>query len=598
MQTSTTAKPRFVWVPPLSVSGWRYILFVLVFLFCMILALAHDWVVLPLPHDWTFLAQLNLGGEDGEYIYADALQYPFWRAWLAPMVLPGLPPMGYLLLLQRIVGSVAALLPPAWGPHAVYVGTYALHTLSAMYILANRFSAYVPSLLVRALIVLYIILLPTLYVYRGSVTGSIQYLFVPVIALIAASPKPAEANTTIWDAALLLVLGLSCPSVVILIPLFLLRFAGDRDRPSLVLLCTVIAVSAVQFGSTQLSGRLSESDLFTRTSPLELVRAYFDVTILRVFLNAFFAGYFAAIRPLAYLSWAQLIVGCVFMVAVVLLSLRLQPRFRWAMLYIVFVPHLAAIFFYATMPGLTLDLLIGGVGGERYFFAGIAAVGIITIANIGIPGVGRVAAALLSAFLFDTAALQTYVAPSPIFYTDAYFDWRRQAPCLQGLRDGTRGSCWVSFKGALPQGWKRLITAPIAVEKLRPLGIDDLVEYQVQFDPTGHQFIVSGWAADPNGPTYPAAVFASAEGVGDFRQFGNFTTIEQWEKLGGRARNDDMHTLGFNAKFPEHLIAPMLDAGKPVTLRLKIAAFDLSGYYSPPYSYRINPNRTITKVAE
>jgi hypothetical protein len=42
----------------------------------------------------------------------------------------------------------------------------------------------------------------------------------------------------------------------------------------------------------------------------------------------------------------------------------------------------------------------------------------------------------------------------------------------------------------------------------------------------------------------------------------------------------------------------MLDAGKSVTVRIKIAAFDLSGYYSPDYSYRVNPNRTIIKVAD
>jgi hypothetical protein len=595
MPISPTAKPRVMRAPTIpdtfSASGYRYLFLILFFLFCMALQITHDALLSP---------ELNLGAEDGGYIYADALQYPFWRTWLAPMVQPGLPPMGYFLLLQRMVGSFAALFPPAWGPHAVYVGTYALHTLSAMYILSSRFSVYVPSLFVRALIALYIVLLPTLYVYRGSVTGSIQYLFLAVIALIVASPKPLGTRTTITDTALLLIVGLSCPSVVFLMPLFLLRYVSDRDRHSLVLLCTATAVSLAHLVSVQLSGRPGESDLgrLFSTGALELVRSYFDVTILRVFLNAFFAGYLAEIRPLTYLSGPQLVVGCAFMVSVVLLSLRLHPRFRWALIYVVFVPHIAAIFFYATKTGFTLDQLIRGIGGERYFFAGIASVGMITIANIGIRGIGSIAAALLSAFLFDTAVVQTYVAPSPVL-ADTYFDWRRQVPCLQGLGDGTRGTCWLTFKGAPPQGWKRIITAPIAVEKLGPLGVVDLVDYQVQFNPGAHEFVVTGWAADPKGPTYPAAVFASVEAVGDFRQFGQFNMIELWERLGGRARHDDMHSLGFSAKFPESPVAPMLDAGKPVTVRIKIVAFDLSGYYSAPYSYRINPDRTtITKVME
>jgi hypothetical protein len=594
MQIFPTAKPRMMRapaIPAFSGSGYRYVFFILFFLFCMALQIAHDSLFSP---------HLNLGGEDGAYIYADALQYPFWRTWLAPMVQPGYPPMGYLLLLQRIVGSITALLPPAWGPHAVYVGTYALHILSAMYVLANRFSVYIPSLFVRALIALYIVLLPTLYVYRGSVTGSIQYLFVPVIALIAASPKPVKTRTMITDAVLLVIVGLSCPSIVLLIPLFLLRLAWDRDRHSLMLLCTVTTVSLAHLISVQLSGRPGESDLgrLFSTGALELARSYLDITVLRIFVNAFLAGFLAGIRPLTSLSWTQLIVGCAFMIAVVLLSLRLRARLRWALLYLVFVPHLAAVFFYATKTGFTLEQLILGDGGERYFFAGIAAVGMITIANIGIRGVGSITAVFLSALLFDTAAVQTYVAPSPVF-AEAYFDWRRQAPCLQGLRDGTRGTCWVSFKGAPPHGWKRMISAPVAVERLGLLGVNELADYQVQFDPGKREFIVSGWAADPKGPTYPAAVFASVEGVGDFRQSQNFTTIEQWERLGGRARNDDMHTLGFNAKFPERLVAPMLDAGKPVAVGIKIVAFDLSGFYIAPYSYRIAPDRTtITKVSD
>jgi hypothetical protein len=219
---------------------------------------------------------------------------------------------------------------------------------------------------------------------------------------------------------------------------------------------------------------------------------------------------------------------------------------------------------------------------------------------------------LLSALLFETAAVQTYEAPKPVFFgfgydgygieltrdNSSYFDWRRQAPCLEALRDATRGSCWVTFRGALPQGWKRSITAPIAVEKLKPLGVDDLSDYQVVFDPAGREFIVAGWAADPKGPTYPAGVFASVEGIGDFRQISNFTTLEQWEKLSGRAREADTHTLGFNAKFSETVVAPTLDQGKPVTVRSKIAAFDLSGYYSPRYFYRIEPNRAITRIVE
>jgi hypothetical protein len=195
-QSSPIAKPQLMRLPALSLpfSGavYRYSFSMLFFLLCMIFQITHDSL---------FSSQLNLGAEDGGYIYADALQYPFWRTWLAPMVLPDYPPMGYLLLLQRVIGSIAALFPPAWGPQAVYVGTYALHVLSAMYILSNRFSVYVPPFLIRALIALYIVFLPTLGVYRGSVTGSIQYLFVPMLALLAASPADGKQDDDLGHGA-------------------------------------------------------------------------------------------------------------------------------------------------------------------------------------------------------------------------------------------------------------------------------------------------------------------------------------------------------------------------------------------------------------
>jgi hypothetical protein len=81
-------------------------------------------------------------------------------------------------------------------------------------------------------------------------------------------------------------------------------------------------------------------------------------------MNAFFTGFVSEIRPLTYLSWTQLILGGVFMVSVVLLSLRLRARYRWAMLYLVFVPHLAGIFFYATKNDFSLDQLIRGKGAS------------------------------------------------------------------------------------------------------------------------------------------------------------------------------------------------------------------------------------------
>jgi hypothetical protein len=565
--------------------------FILFFFFCMVLELSRG-------RYWALRPSLNPGAEDGGYIYGDALQYPFWQTWFAPIGQGASSPVGYLLLLQRMVGSFAAIFPPASGPFALYLGTYTLHILAAMYIISDRFSVYIESVYVRAAIALYIALLPTLEPYNGSVTGSLQYLFVIPIALIAAAPKSRMIGTTMADVSILAILGLSCPSIVILAPLFLLRFIWDRDRHSVALLITVVIVSTVHLVFVTLSGRPAESDLhrLIDAGPLELMRAYFDITIVHVFLNAFLVRATEIFPAGVDLSWTLFWVGCAFATIVVLLSVRLQPRLRWTLLYLAFVPHLAAIFFYATKNGMSLEQLIKMTGGgERYFYSGIAAVGMITIANVGLQNIAGMIAIILSGFLFNAAA-HDYASQTSI--ESAYFDWRRQAPCLSGLRDGTRGTCWVTFAGAPPHGWKRIVIASIDIEKLTALGITDLVDYKMIFDPPTRTFVAFGWAADPNGPTYPAAVFADIDGIQNVRQLAPTNDLVIWEQLGGRARNDDMHSLGFTIKFPEDDISKILDAGKSVTVKLKIASFDLTGYYLAPYAYRINPNRTISKVAQ
>jgi hypothetical protein len=59
---------------------------------------------------------------------------------------------------------------------------------------------------------------------------------------------------------------------------------------------------------------------------------------------------------------------------------------------------------------------------------------------------------------------------------------------------------------------------------------------------------------------------------------------------------DDLHTLGFKIAVPKALIAGRLKAGGPVIVRLKIVAFDLSGYYTPPFFFRINTDWSVIKV--
>jgi len=562
-------------------------------------------MILQIAHFPTQLIQPQLFSEDGAHIYVDALQYPFWKTWLSPLYIPGQPPEGYILLIQRIAGSIATLAPPYFGPLTLYLVAYGLHVLCAMYILSDRFSELIASLATRSAIALFLLLLPTMGSWRGSIMGSIQFMIIPVIALIAAAPKPTNSKTTIRDCLMLLICALSCPSTVLLAPLFVFRFVHDRDQHSRAILATVILGASVQLAAFLLSPRPGESDFkhLTDLGAWDLLTYYSNITALRVAGGAFLFGthgvrdVVSGARGITLAAFYALLYGL--LLAVVLLALRIPTRLRVPLLYLIFVPHIAGIFFYATKAGFNLDLLLyepaGQIlpNGERYFFAGIAAIGIVSLYFLAHAGLLRVVAITLGAML-AAAVMQDYrVEPRPDY---GYYNWAPQAACLKGLRDATRGTCWLTFYGGGWNGWKRSVTAPINVAKLGPLGTTNLADSDFGWDGPSDSLVLNGWAADPRGPMYPAAVFGSIEGVGEFRQFIQYNRIDIWEKLGGKERMDDLHTLGFKIAVPKALIAGRLKAGGPVIVRLKIVAFDLSGYYTPPFFFRINTDWSVIKV--
>lgn len=537
--------------------------------------------------------QPQLNSEDGAHIYVDALQWPFWRTWLAPLYIPGQPPEGYVLLAQRMAGSFAASLPPEFGPAGLYLATYVIHVLLAMFFVSKRFGELVPSKVLRAAITLFIVLLPTVCSYRGSITGSVQYIAVPVMAMFAV--LRTTRTRPILDCLFLLLCGLSAPSIVILVPLFILRFLVNRDRYSLAICSTVVIVSSFQMLMFFLSSRAAESDpsrLFA-LGPASLFLQYCKITLLReaggAFLGTF--GIVEIIRTFTgqQLLWMYLLLMAAFCGVIFMLS-EINGRLRYVLLYLLLVPHVAGIFFYATKKGMRLEDLTGlEISGERYFYAAIASIGIITIIATAKSRTRFVAGILSLGLVF--AASGDFAVPARPDYD--YYNWSRQAKCIQGMRDHIRGECWLTFYAGALNGWKRSVTTPVQTEILPSLGTADLAEYSVGYDPNSHIIGFSGWAADPKGPTYPATVFVAADGVGDFQQSLQFNRIDVWEKLGGRARNDDMHSLGFTIGIPVSSFSDRLASAEFVRLTLKIAAFDLSGYYTTGRSYCVKRDFSI-----
>jgi hypothetical protein len=273
-------------------------------------------------------------------------------------------------------------------------------------------------------------------------------------------------------------------------------------------------------------------------------------------------------------------------------------RFGIGLIYLILIPQIAAIFFYSTKQGLSLDMLLylkddpSSGYGERYFYIGIISVGVISLLSLLKKKFLIISIPLCLLLLNSAVSGWTTQVPWPDY---AYFNWRKQANCLEGLKNFTRGTCWLTYYGGGWNGWKSVIYADIDTSKLKSLGPTELIEFDLGYDPASKKFIINGWAADPNGPNYPAGVFASVNDF-DYRQKSSYNRIDIWEKLGGKDRKDDMHTLGFKIEIPGTILKSKFKTGESVIVKIKIAAFDLTGFYESKSWYKINPNYSIEKI--
>jgi hypothetical protein len=157
-----------------------------------------------------------------------------WHAFWEPI-------SGYLHLVLRAIAWAAACADPALAPW-IFVGGAAVATL---YVVSRALSARCPLPRYAGACALAVVLVPDAREVLLNVVN-LQWVLGAGLILLLISRDPGDGWGWAHDLACAAAIGLTGPFCIILAPLFLLRAARRRTRPSFALAVVILACAVVQ----------------------------------------------------------------------------------------------------------------------------------------------------------------------------------------------------------------------------------------------------------------------------------------------------------------------------------------------------------------
>ncbi len=200
------------------------------------------------------LLHANFWGEDGWNWYPEAYAAG-WRALAWPHT-------GYLQTAPRLVALAVQPFPLAWAPTAFAAVAIAAQALPGAFLLGRRMDAAWPSVPGRGLFALLYAALPNSFEVSANLTNMQWHLAVLAFLVLAATPARGWVGRS-FDAAVLLLSGLSGPFCVFLLPVALCYRALDRTAQRRRRLAMVAGCCAVQAACL-----LATMDATRSTAPL------------------------------------------------------------------------------------------------------------------------------------------------------------------------------------------------------------------------------------------------------------------------------------------------------------------------------------------
>jgi hypothetical protein len=201
------------------------------------LALMALAIVLQLARLGWSTSTNSLWAEDGSVFLHGALTQSFWHAVSSPY-------SKYLVLVPRLIGEVAALVPLRDAPAAVSILSAAVVALSGL-VVWHASATHVRSPYLRGTLTVLTVLVPV-----GGFESLDSAAYVSWYMLFATFWILFWRPRTLWGAALaslfVLATALSNPGVWFFIPLAILRAIAGRDRRDLMIVGSFVVGAVIQ----------------------------------------------------------------------------------------------------------------------------------------------------------------------------------------------------------------------------------------------------------------------------------------------------------------------------------------------------------------
>jgi hypothetical protein len=185
------------------------------------------------------LLHAELWGDDGWSWYPDA--YNLGLASLAK------PMNGYLNTFQRLIGLAVQPFPLAWVPTLFAAVGLAMQVAPALFLVSGRMAAAWPQPWARFAFALIALVLPNELDLYVNLTNSQWHLALLAFLVLVSAPPETRAGQ-VFDAAVLLLCGLSGPFCLVLGPVAAWQVIEQRSRASVVRAVILGGTALVQLG--------------------------------------------------------------------------------------------------------------------------------------------------------------------------------------------------------------------------------------------------------------------------------------------------------------------------------------------------------------
>lgn len=191
--------------------------------------------------------------EDGKVWFADAYNYGIIYSFLTPVA-------GYYQTISRLVAVVTQIFPFAYAPLIFNLTAIFAKILIVNFILSQRLSNLIPSIVGRALIAFVYLALPHSHETNANLTN-VQWHLALLSFLIIIAPPGKTMLWKIFDVAAISISALSGPFCLLLLPIAAIKWSKTRDNWTIILFLILAVGAIIQISSILTTERPSQQPL-------------------------------------------------------------------------------------------------------------------------------------------------------------------------------------------------------------------------------------------------------------------------------------------------------------------------------------------------